>query len=153
MKWIRERSNFGLLNQNNSSCGLIFELDKHPLPVTFSSASVAITCCSFVHTTRTSYNRHIICQKRINSVKKQYLKSYFLILIKDMLYFICNKISHLMVPFQILIFRYKFSISIFFIRDITIKLKHFFRLKFISEFLLVDSKQYGFKRVCSRSYY
>ena len=140
MKWIRERSNSSLLNQNNSSYGLIFEPDKHLLLVTFSSASVAITCYSFVPTTRTSYNRHIICGKRINFIKKKYLKTYFLVLIKDMLYLICNKISHLMIPFLLLIFRYKFSISIFFIRDIKIKLKHLFRLKFISEFLLVDSK-------------
>lgn len=54
MKWIMESNSSGFLNQKSSSRGLNLASEKKPAIPAFSSANVAITCCSFVPTKRTS---------------------------------------------------------------------------------------------------
>lgn len=54
MKWIRDKSNSGFLNQKSSSRGLSFTPEAYSVIPAFSNAKVAITCCNFAPTKRTS---------------------------------------------------------------------------------------------------
>lgn len=54
MKWIKDKSNCGFLNQKSSSRGLSFAPVENPVIPAFSNAKVAIICCSFAPTRSTS---------------------------------------------------------------------------------------------------
>jgi len=55
MKWIRDKSSSGLLNQKSSSRGLSFTPEGYSVNPAFSNAKVAITCCNLAPTRRTSW--------------------------------------------------------------------------------------------------
>lgn len=54
MKWISDKSNSGLLNQKSSSRGLNLTPEAYSVIPAFSNTKVAITCCNFAPTKRTS---------------------------------------------------------------------------------------------------
>ena len=54
IKWMTDRSSFGRLNQKSWSRGLIETGTRGPGTDIFSSARVAITCCSFVPIMKTT---------------------------------------------------------------------------------------------------
>jgi len=57
MKWIRDKSNSGFLNQKSSSRGLSFIPEAYSVILAFSNAKVAMTCCNFAPTKRTSCSK------------------------------------------------------------------------------------------------
>ena len=59
MKWIRDKSSSGLLNQKSSSLGLSLTPEGYSVKPAFSNAKVAITCCSLVPTRRTSWQKKV----------------------------------------------------------------------------------------------
>jgi hypothetical protein len=56
-KRIKNNNSSGFLNQKRSSRGLSFAPEKNSFIHAFSNAKVAITCCNFVPTRRTSCAR------------------------------------------------------------------------------------------------
>lgn len=58
IKWIKNNNSSGFLNQKRSFRGFNFAPAKNPVMPAFSNAKVAITCCSFVPTRRTSCIEH-----------------------------------------------------------------------------------------------
>lgn len=78
IKCIKDSNNSGLLNQNSSSRGLILGPAKRSLIPALSNAKVAIMCCSFAPTNRTSCRQNAVSEKKVEKSCQRHRFSFLL---------------------------------------------------------------------------